>query len=322
GKYADYGALGVVEKIGRFSGGERGAVVRATARMRIGAGTTGPGAALWVEATPVDEPTPTSGRLEELVREYRALVTTLLQQRGAWQTIDSLQQVSDPSTLADLAGYAPYLSQEQKTWLLQTPSAQARLERLIAWTRDHLAELDVAERITQDVKEGMERQQREFLLRQQLAAIRKELAELSGAPDSEEEDYRAKVTAANLPPAVHKAAMAEVDKLERTSEQSPEVGWIRTWLDTVLGLPWNTRTEDSYDIVGAREVLDADHAGLEDVKDRIIEYLAVRKRRAEREAALAAAGSGSAGDGEAVDAAVDTPAAAGPATARRRDGAV
>src|SRR5690606_21084688 len=315
GKYADYGALGVVEKIGRFSGGERGAVVRATARMRIGAGTTGPGAALWVEATPVDEPTPTSGRLEELVREYRALVTTLLQQRGAWQTIDSLQQVDDPSSLADLAGYATYLSQEQKTWLLQTPSAQARLERLIGWTRDHLAELDVAERINQDVKEGMERQQREFLLRQQLAAIRKELAELSGEPASEEEDYRARVEAANLPEPVHKAAMAEVDKLERTSEQSPEVGWIRTWLDTVLGLPWNTRTEDRYDIAGARAVLDADHAGLEDVKERIIEYLAVRKRRAERQAALAEAEpAGEPADGGEA-------AAGAPTTTRRRDGA-
>src|SRR5690606_21406125 len=157
----------------------------------------------------------------------------------------------------------PYLSQEQKTWLLQTPSAQARLDLLIAWTRDHLAELDVAERITQDVKEGMERQQREFLLRQQLAAIRKELAELSGAPDSEEEYYRASVTAANRMPAVHRAVMAEVDKLERTSEQSPEVGWIRTWLASVRGLPWSSRTEDSYDIFGAREVLDADYVGLE-----------------------------------------------------------
>jgi ATP-dependent Lon protease len=282
GKYAAAGALGVIEQVGRFPGGERGAVVRAIDRVKIGAGTTGPGAALWVEATVVDdEPTP-SGRVDELVRDYRALLTTILQQRGAWQMIDSLKQVNSPSALADLAGYAPYLTHEQKIWLLETPDATDRLAKLVEWTREHLAELEVAETINQDVKEGMERQQREFLLRQQLAAIRKELAELDGKPASEEQDYRARVEAAELPEHVHKAAMAEVDKLERTSDQSPEVGWIRTWLDTILDLPWSTRTEDSYDIVGAREILDADHAGLADVKDRIIEYLAVRKRRAER----------------------------------------
>ena len=286
GKYAAAGALGVVEQVGRFPGGERGAVIRATARVRIGAGTTGPGAALWVEATVVDEPSSRSGErsaeLDELVRDYRTVLTTLLQQRGAWQMIDSLKQVTSPSALADLAGYASYLTLEQKTWLLETADPAERLAKLVEWTRQHLAELEVAESINQDVKEGMERQQREFLLRQQLAAIRKELAELTGEPASEEEDYRSKVEAANLPEHVHKAAMAEVDKLERTSDQSPEVGWIRTWLDTILKMPWNTRTEDSYDLVAARQILDADHAGLTDVKDRIIEYLAVRKRRAER----------------------------------------
>ena len=157
-----------------------------------------------------------------------------------------------------------------------------RLELLIGWAREHLAELDVAETISNDVKEGMEKQQREFLLRQQLAAIRKELAELDGKPASEEEDYRARIEAADLPEKVREAALKEAAKLERGSDQSPEAGWIRTWLDTLLELPWNERTEDAYDITGARAVLDADHAGLDDVKDRIIEYLAVRKRRSDR----------------------------------------
>ncbi len=126
-----------------------------------------------------------------------------------------------------------------------------RLQTALGWAREHLAELDVNETIRKDVQEGMDKQQREFLLRQQLAAIRKELGELSGKPATEEQDYRAKVEEADLPEKVKEAALAEVDKLERTSEQSPEVGWIRTWLDTVLELPWNTRTEDSYDIPGA-----------------------------------------------------------------------
>jgi ATP-dependent Lon protease len=281
GKYASVGTWGLVEQIGRLPGGEQAAVVRGTHRVRIGAGTTGPGAALWVEATVLDE-TGAPDRAQELAQEYRGLVITILQRRGAWQTIDSFRQVDEPSMLADLAGYAPYLTKEQKLWLLETSDVVARLEKLVTWTQEQLAELDVAETINKDVKEGMERQQREFLLRQQLAAIRKELAELDGKPASEEEDYRARVESASLPEHVHKAAMTEVDKLERTAEASPEVGWIRTWLDTVLKMPWNSRTEDSYDIGGAREVLDADHYGLEEVKDRIIEYLAVRRRRSDR----------------------------------------
>ncbi|WP_433263958.1 endopeptidase La [Actinosynnema sp. CS-041913] len=281
GKYAKVGTLAVIEQVGRLSGGERAAVVRGTERVRIGTGTTGPGAALWVEATVADE-SPVDERTRELAREYRALVTSILQQRGAWQVVDSVQQVDEPSALADLAGYASYLTDAQKVWLLETNDVAERLAKLLEWGREHLTELDVAETIRKDVTEGVERQQREFLLRRQLAAIRKELAELDGKPATEEQDYRARVEGADLPEHVRRAALAEVDKLERTSDQSPETGWLRTWLDTVLELPWHERTEDSYDIAGARAVLDADHAGLDDVKERITEYLAVRRRRADR----------------------------------------
>ncbi|ANZ42938.1 endopeptidase La [Lentzea guizhouensis] len=281
GKYAAVGTLAEIEQVGRLPGGERAAVVRGTKRVRIGTGTTGPGAALWVNATVADE-SPITDRTRELAKTYRALVTNILQTRGAWQMVDSVQQISDPSALADLAGYASYLDEKQKIWLLETSDVTERLEKLVEWGQAHLTELDVNETIAKDVKEGVEKQQREFLLRQQMAAIRKELAELDGKPASEEADYRARVEAADLPEKIEKAALAEVEKMERTSEQSPEVGWIRTWLDTVLELPWNERTEDSYDLKAAREVLDADHAGLDDVKQRITEYLAVRKRRAER----------------------------------------
>ena len=193
-----------------------------------------------------------------------------------------VQQLNDASAVADNAGYASYLTTAQKLQLLETADLVERLELVIGWTREHLAELDVAESIRKDVAEGMEKQQREFLLRQQLAAIRKELADLNGDAATEEDDYRARVEAADLPEAVRDAALKEVEKLERTPDASPETGWIRTWLDTVLDIPWNERTEDSYDIAGARRVLDEDHTGLDDVKERIIEYLAVRKRRADR----------------------------------------
>ena len=275
------GTLATIEQVGRLPSGERAAVVRGTDRVLIGTGTVGPGQALWVEGTVIDEPE-AAPQAAELAREYRGLAATILQKRGAWQFVDVLQRLTDPSALADSAGYAGYLSVEQKRQLLETSDPQARLELLVGWARDHLAELDVAETISNDVKEGMEKQQREFLLRQQLAAIRKELAELDGKPASEEEDYRARIEAADLPEKVREAALKEAAKLERGSDQSPEAGWIRTWLDTLLEVPWNERTEDAYDITGARAVLDADHAGLDDVKDRIIEYLAVRKRRSDR----------------------------------------
>ncbi|MCT9933397.1 endopeptidase La [Planotetraspora sp. A-T 1434] len=281
GRYGAIGVSAVVEQVGRLPGGEPAAVVRGVDRMRVGTGTTGPGAALWVEAT-VLEPVASGHRAEELAKEYKSLTVTILQKRGAWQVVDAVNQIKDPSVLADSAGYAPWLSTPQKQLLLETPDPAERLDKLVTWAREHLAELDVAETIRKDVQEGMEKQQREFLLRQQLAAVRKELAELNGDPSDEEEDYRSRIEAADLPEKVREAALKEVDKLERTSDQSPETGWIRTWLDTVLDIPWSTHTTDEYDIAGARAVLDADHTGLDDVKDRIIEYLAVRKRRADQ----------------------------------------
>ena len=279
---AAVGTLAVIEQIGRMPAGVPAAVLRGVSRVRIGAGTTGPGAALWVEGTVIPE-TGQGPRANELAKEYKSLIIATLQTRGAWQVVDMIQQLDDPSAIADRAGYASYLTAEQKLTLLQTADLVERLELAIGWTRDHLAELDVAESIRKDVTEGMEKQQKEFLLRQQLAAVRKELNELTGdGSGSEEDDYRARVEAAGLPEKVRDAALKEVGKLERTPDGSPETGWIRTWLDTILDIPWNERTEDAYDIAGARRILDEDHTGLDDVKDRIIEYLAVRKRRSDR----------------------------------------
>ncbi|MEV7288786.1 endopeptidase La [Streptomyces sp. NPDC093252] len=287
GVYATTGVLGTVEQVGRLADGDPGALIRGRGRVRIGAGTTGPGAALWVEGTRIDEsvPDPLPGSVADLVKEYKALATTWLRKRGAWQVVDRVQAIEGVSALADNSGYSPYLTTEQKIELLETGDPVARLKLATQQLRDHLAEQDVAETIAKDVQEGVDKQQREFLLRRQLEAVRKELRELNGDKGKEGEesdDYRSRVEAADLPENVREAALKEVDKLERSSDQSPEGSWIRTWLDTVLELPWNERTEDAYDIQGAKDVLDAEHAGLEDVKERITEYLAVRKRRGER----------------------------------------
>ncbi|MGW7379608.1 endopeptidase La [Streptomyces sp. NPDC054794] len=290
GTYPGTGVLGTVEQVGRLADGDPGALIRGRGRVRIGAGTTGPGAALWVEGTRIDEQVPEQlpGHVGELVKEYKALATAWLRKRGAWQVVDRVQAIDDVSALADNSGYSPFLTTAQKIELLETADPVARLKLATQQLRDHLAEQDVAETIAKDVQEGVDKQQREFLLRRQLEAVRKELRELNGenGKDSAEEsdDYRARVEAADLPEKVREAALKEVDKLERSSDQSPEGSWIRTWLDTVLELPWNRRTDDTgvYDIQGAKAVLDAEHAGLQDVKERITEYLAVRKRRSDR----------------------------------------
>ncbi|OZF50407.1 endopeptidase La [Rhodococcus sp. 14-2470-1a] len=283
-RYAAYGVVASIVQMGRLATGEAAAVLKAERRAHIGHGVSGPGAALWVEAEIVDESAVdgsggTAESTRTLATEYKQLVVAMLQRRDAWQVIESVNKLTDPGAIADTAGYASYLTDVQKRQLLETPSVHDRLTLLIEWTRSHLAEVEVNDKISNDVRDGMEKTQKEFLLRQQLAAIRKELGE--DEPDGAD-DYRGRVESADLPDAVREAALREVGKLERASDQSPESGWIRTWLDTVLDLPWSVTTTDTTDIDSARAILDADHHGLDDVKDRIVEYLAVRARRAER----------------------------------------
>ena len=288
GQYHEVGVLATIDQVGRLPNGRPAAVLRATGRAKVGRGVNGPGAAVWVEVTALPDIVDQEA-VKPLAAEYREVVQEILshrdQENGGWQVVEMIRRLTDPGELADVAGWAPYLENEQKLRLLDTPEVATRLELVLEWGKAHLAELQVAATIRDDVRESMEKTQREFLLRQQLAAIRKELKEFSGSTSSEdnpESDPRARVEAADLPEKVRTAALREVDKLERTGDQSPEASWIRTWLDTVLELPWNVRTEDATDVAAARDVLDADHAGLDDVKDRIVEYLAVRSRRAAR----------------------------------------
>jgi ATP-dependent Lon protease len=280
-RYPTHGVIASIVQVGRTPSGDAAAVVRGERRAHIGSGTTGPGAALWVLVDEVSEPEVTDDT-KTLAGEYKKLLLAMLQRRDAWQIVDVVNKITDPSALADTAGYASYLTDTQKRELLETTDVSRRLRLLIDWTGEHLAEVEVTDKIAEDVRTGMEKTQKEFLLRQQLAAIRKELGELDDNGEDSSDDYRARIESADLPEKVREAALREVGKLERASEQSPEGGWIRTWLDTVLDLPWNVRTEDSTDLTRARAILDADHHGLEDVKDRIVEYLAVRSRRAQR----------------------------------------
>jgi ATP-dependent Lon protease len=278
-RYARIGTVAKIENAGELPSGQLAVVVRGLHRARIGNGVAGTGAATWVEVERVYEGAP-SARAIELAREYRAVVETILEARGAAQLTEMLRGITDPGQMADTAAYSPDLSFAQKVELLETVDVEQRLEKALAWSRETLADVSLKDRIRKDVTEGMERSQREYLLRQQLAAIRKEL----GEDDDEDaaESYRAKVEESGMPEKVRAHVEREIDRLERTSEQSPEHGWIRTWLDTMIELPWGKRSEDDLDIAEARRILDADHTGLADVKDRIVEFLAVRKLRGER----------------------------------------
>ncbi|MDQ6727436.1 MAG: endopeptidase La [Actinomycetota bacterium] len=279
-RYARVGTVAKVEDSGELANGLQAIVVRGLHRAVVGSGIPGSaGAALWVQAEAVTSDDAPSVRSLELAKEYRAVVENILDYRGAGGLAEALRGISDPGAMADTAGYSPDLSFEQKLEVLETVEVEGRLEKVLGWARDTLADLALKERIQTDVTEGMEKTQREFLLRQQMAAIRKELGE-DGEGEGALAEYRAKLD--TLPEATRTAVERELDRLERTSEQSPEHGWIRTWLDTVFEIPWGKRSDDSLDVTEARAILDADHTGLDDVKDRIIEYLAVRKLRAER----------------------------------------
>ena len=285
GRFASVGVIAEVMEEGELPGGLPAVAIRGDHRAVIGTGVPGTGDALWVEAEPIAEPEPIPA-VHELAREYRAVLENILHTRGAGRMAAQLREITDPSRLADVSGYSPDLSLSQKVEVLETLEVEARLRLVLGWARDTLADMALREKIKTDVEEGMEKTQREFLLRRQLDAIRKELKELGGESGEGEgvdpDDYRAKIAERDLPEHVRKAVEREVDKLERTNDQSPETGWIRSWLDTVLEVPWGIESEDRLDITEASRILEADHDGLADVKERILEHLAVRKLQAER----------------------------------------
>ena len=213
-RYASFGVVADIVQLGRLQNGDPAAVIKADRRVRIGSGVSGPGTALWIEVTELDEQ-PVTDDVRALAVEYKQVTIATLQRRDAWQVIDQVNRINDPSQLADLSGYASWLTDEQKRQLLETPEVAERLTVLIEWSKAHLAETEVNDKIATDVREGMEKNQREFLLRQQLNAIRKELGE--DEPDGAN-DYRTRVEQADLPEDVRKAALREVGKLERGSD--------------------------------------------------------------------------------------------------------
>jgi ATP-dependent Lon protease len=285
GRHAVVGTIASIESQGQLPSGTPALVARAHARALLRAGVAGTADVLWLEAEAVDPPVTDAARA--LAGELRAAFRELFEQLGGRRLAEVLRGLDEPDALADAAGWWPDLALDRKVELLEAIDVEQRVRLVLGWVKEALAEAALQERIRTEVTEGLEKNQREFLLRQQLSAIRKELGELDGegaeAPDSPEA-YRIRLAGRDLPEDVRVAAEREVEKLERTSDQSPERGWIVTWLDTILDLPWGDRSVDDLDLANARAVLDADHTGLDEVKDRIVEELAVRKLRSQRSA--------------------------------------
>src|SRR2546423_8013615 len=279
-EYAKVGVIANVSERVRLPGRGQAAALAAQHRAVVGAARPDIDGALRVEVDEHPDVTPPPAKPHELEGEYRAVVNEILELRGADGRVAAfVRSITGPGGLADTAGYAPELSFEQKVSLLETLDVVERLKLATELQRGRLAELQVRKRIREDVESGAQKQQREFFLRKQLDSIRKELGEDDSSVAS---DYRTKIADAGMPDAVRQHAERELSRLERMGEQSPESSMIRTYLDWLLAVPWAKRSEDVLDPTHARGVLDADHAGLEDVKRRITEYLAVRKLRAER----------------------------------------
>jgi ATP-dependent Lon protease len=279
----DYASVGVVAEVTdrvRLPGGARAVALNGLYRGVAGAASTDAQGSLRVEVDERPDPEESDVRMRELETEYRAVVEEILELRGDDGRIAAfVRSISEPGALADTAGYSPDLSFAQKVELLETLDVKERLELATGFQRERLAEMQVRRRIREDVEEGAAKQQREYILRRQMESIRKELGEDDA---SVVDEYRRKLAEAELPEAVREQAERELARLERQGDSSPEASMIRNYLDWILAVPWGNRSEERLDPLHTREILDADHAGLEDVKDRIVEYIAVRKLREER----------------------------------------
>ncbi len=279
----DYARVGVVAEVQerlQLPGGASAVSLGGLHRGVAGAAQPGRDGSLRVEVEERPDVAPPRARTAELEREYRAIVYEILELRGDDGRVRAfVRSITDPGALADTSGYSPDFTFEQKVDLLQTLDVAERLALAVKLQRERLAELQVRKRIREDVESGAQKQQRDYFLRKQMDSIRKELGEDDA---SVVDEYRTKIAEAGMPDAVREQAERELRRFERMGEQSAESSMIRTYLDWLIAVPWSKRSEDRLDPVEARRVLDEDHAGLDDVKARITEYLAVRKLRAER----------------------------------------
>ena len=275
------GVAGVVARMLKVPDGTIRILVQGTKRVRLGRFVaTKPYLVATVEEMPdVVEPGP---ELEALTRNVQRTFSEIIEEIPYLP--EELQlavtNVDDPSALAHLIAGALRIPSAEKQEILEQVDVGKRLRRLSEILARELEVIQLGTRIQSEVQEGMEKGQREYYLREQLRAIQAELGE-GDEQQAEITELRERIEAANLPEQARKAADRELNRLERLPPAAAEYGVIRTYMDWLLELPWNERTTDDLDVEHAREVLDDDHYDLEQIKDRILEYLAVRKLRPE-----------------------------------------
>jgi ATP-dependent Lon protease len=280
GRFARIGVVAQLEGApAMLPGGNRGVTLRVLHRAELGRAEAA-GGALRIDVVERPDPADHDDALAAKMSTYRAVIESILEARGRQQIIVFLRSVESPGELADTAGFSPDLSFRQKLELLETLDVEERLDKATGWAREVLAEIELKRRIRDDVTDNMEKSQREYVLRRQLEAIRKELGE--DGEDDEVGKYRARIAESKMPDEARKEAERELDRLQ-AGAGGPEGSTIRTYLDWILSVPWGELSPEQGDVAGAKAILEADHAGLEDVKERIIEYLAVRKFRRERD---------------------------------------
>ena len=278
--YASVGVVADVSERLRVSGRGLAVSLMGVHRASLGGASADHDGVLRVDYEARPDATPATSLTRELEREYRAVVDEILELRGDDGRIRAfVRSITDAGALADTAGYSPDLNFGQKLQLLETFDVVERLKLAVQFQRERLAELQVRKRIRDDVEDGAQKQQREYFLRRQMDAIRKELGEHDG---SIADEYREKIASAGMPDPVRQQADRELDRFERMGDSNAESAMIRTYLDWLMAVPWAKRSDERLDPVHARGILDADHEGLDDVKRRITEYLAVRKLRTER----------------------------------------
>lgn len=216
----------------------------------------------------------TEAYMRKLVESFEDYVK--LSNQISPEVVTTVSEIEEPGTLADVIGSYMLLKQEQKQELLEAFDPKDRLEKLYDMMLHELDVLRIERKIGVKVKKQIDKSQKEYYLREQLKAIQEELGDRDGI-QGEVDQYKKKITKAKLPKEVNKKCLSELDRFEKMGLSSPESGVIRTYLDWILALPWNKETKDNLDIKNARSVLESEHYGLKDVKERIIEYLAIRK---------------------------------------------
>jgi len=277
GQLHKMGTLAKVAQVVNLPDGTIRAVVQGQKRITVRS-LDASGASLAVGVDIIEAPDAAGVEVEALMKSVQAQVETYVTSGAPVppEAAVAAKNISDPGLLADMTAYTPDMTTEQRQELLEIVDVTERLKYVSAFLARQIEILEIKGRIQSEVKSEMDKGQREYFLREQMKAIQRELGE-DDPQQAEANELRERVEASGMPEATKARALKELDRMGRIPSASPEVGVIRTYVDWLISMPWTTATEDRIEISEAAKVLDEDHFGLDKVKERIVEYLAVRK---------------------------------------------